>query len=335
MDRYIRIVIMLNHIGLQQGIAEEVHMTRFVESKGLGVDLAAITILNFLLTIATLGLYFFWGRTAIRRYLWETTFIDSEPLSYRGTGFEKLLAVLATLFYLALLGSVTSLLFVFVQNSDVAVSLIFLSLVIPVIFFIRPFLQYRSLQCIASRTTLRGMSWSMHGTPHGYASRYAIRLLLTICTLGLAYPWFRAGNWNDRVNSTFYGNTPWSSDSSGKKLLVPWLICYATIVPTLGLSFFFYRAHELQYLTSSTSLTGVKFTVKTSIIELAWLTLSSLLLTFASLGLGRPWILARQIRWWSSHIHPEKPLDYSNIRKPSYLIAPILGDLFFAEGLTV
>ena len=50
--------------------------------------------LNFrlgLLTLITLGLYRFWARTRVRRYMWSATSPGGDPFEYTGTGLEKLL----------------------------------------------------------------------------------------------------------------------------------------------------------------------------------------------------------------------------------------------------
>ena len=39
---------------------------------------------NALLSLATLGVYSFWGRTRVRRYLWGTTSFRAEPFEYSG-----------------------------------------------------------------------------------------------------------------------------------------------------------------------------------------------------------------------------------------------------------
>ena len=57
------------------------------------IDTAAFLGLSLrcaLLTVATLGLYGFWGRSEARRWLWDATALGGEPLEYGGTGGELL-----------------------------------------------------------------------------------------------------------------------------------------------------------------------------------------------------------------------------------------------------
>ena len=57
------------------------------------IDTAAFLGLSLrcgLLSVATLGLYSFWGRSEARRRLWDATGLGGEPLEYGGTGGELL-----------------------------------------------------------------------------------------------------------------------------------------------------------------------------------------------------------------------------------------------------
>src|SRR5262245_58717560 len=61
-------------------------------------SLAGLCLLNFLLTIITVGIYWFWARAEFRRYMWQMVRVEGEPLEYTGTGKELLIGYL--LFFL-------------------------------------------------------------------------------------------------------------------------------------------------------------------------------------------------------------------------------------------
>ncbi|MDP4795602.1 MAG: YjgN family protein, partial [Rhodospirillales bacterium] len=67
---------------------------------------ARLLLVNSLLALITLGIYRFWARTKVRRFLWRhVTFLD-DPLEYTGTGgelFVGFLIVIAILFPLGLI----------------------------------------------------------------------------------------------------------------------------------------------------------------------------------------------------------------------------------------
>ena len=57
-----------------------------------------IVLINLTLTLLTLGLYRFWAKTRLRRFLWVHATIDDDRLEYAGTGNELLLGFLIVLF---------------------------------------------------------------------------------------------------------------------------------------------------------------------------------------------------------------------------------------------
>ncbi len=61
------------------------HTIEYVGTRG---ELMPIVLMNLLLTILTLGIYHFWAKTNIRKYLWDKTRFDGEPFEYTGTGGE-------------------------------------------------------------------------------------------------------------------------------------------------------------------------------------------------------------------------------------------------------
>src|SRR5262245_8067703 len=61
---------------------------------GKGGSLFGIIIVNMLLTIATLGIYSFWGKVKVRRYLYNQTEFSGDRFAYHGTGKELFIGFL-------------------------------------------------------------------------------------------------------------------------------------------------------------------------------------------------------------------------------------------------
>jgi len=53
------------------------------------------------LTVVTLGIYRFWARTRMRRYIWSSIVAEGDSFEYTGTGLEKFLGFLIALVVLA------------------------------------------------------------------------------------------------------------------------------------------------------------------------------------------------------------------------------------------
>src|SRR6185503_12042874 len=67
---------------------------------GSGGDLFGIHFVNLFLTLITLGVYFFWAKVKVRKYLWGQVEVAGDRFSYHGTPQEILLGWLkAFLFF--------------------------------------------------------------------------------------------------------------------------------------------------------------------------------------------------------------------------------------------
>ena len=69
---------------------------------GVGGTLFGIHIVNVFLTIVTLGIFYFWGKARVRRYLWSQTAIAGDRFAFHGTGREMLIGFLKAVLVFAI-----------------------------------------------------------------------------------------------------------------------------------------------------------------------------------------------------------------------------------------
>ena len=180
-------------------------------------SLFTLAVITAVLTTVTFGLYRFWAKTRIRRYIWSSVGDGRDAFEYTGTGFEKLLGFLVAVVFLAIyLGIVQMILFYFgmslfvapetpeqVMMQSSAAGLTFLA-VVPLIFFA----QYRVRRYKMARTRWRGIRFGMEKGAWGYALRAMGHWMLTILSLGLLLPWqtFRLERY--MADRSWYGDAP-------------------------------------------------------------------------------------------------------------------------------
>ena len=150
-----------------------------------------------LLTTVTVGIYRFWAKTRIRKYIWSSVVGDGDAFEYTGTGLEKFLGFLMAMVILAVyLGVVQMILFYFgltlfsepantaeMIAQTLAFYITFLA-VVPLIFFAT----YRARRYKMARSRWRGVRFGMESGAWGYALRAMGHWLLTIVTLGILLP---------------------------------------------------------------------------------------------------------------------------------------------------
>ena len=153
------------------------------------------------LTVVTLGIYRFWARTRMRRYIWSSIVAEGDSFEYTGTGLEKFLGFLIALVVLAVYLGVLQVVLSFIGFSlwgaisskpngptDILMQLgatyVTALAVLPLIFFA----QYRARRYMLSRTRWRGLRFSMDPAAVGYAWRALLYYGLSIVTLGALMP---------------------------------------------------------------------------------------------------------------------------------------------------
>ena len=208
--------------------------------------LTGIAVKGFLLSLLTFGIYRFWYMTNLRRFFWSRTTVDGSPAEYTGTGKELFLGFLVAL---AILVPVYIAIF--------AVSLLSPRLApfggvlsFAVIFLLGQFALYRGRRYRAGRTLWRGIRLGQDGSGLLYAAMAAGWWLLTVLTLGLAFPFMRAALERYRIRHTLIGTSRMASDARGTQILPYWLLFYAvTLLPILACVAFFLVATKFSFPT--------------------------------------------------------------------------------------
>jgi len=174
-----------------------------------------------LLTLITLGIYRFWGKTRIRKYIWSATSGDGDSFEYTGTGLEKFLGFLVAVVILAIyLGIIQMVLFyfgIFLFNEPKTQTEVLLQLagiyisffaLLPLIYFA----QYRSRRYRMARTRWRGLRFGMDSAAWGYVLRSIWYLILSIVSLGILTPRQTFLSEKYMADRTWYGDAKFQQE---------------------------------------------------------------------------------------------------------------------------
>ncbi|MBK8158422.1 MAG: DUF898 domain-containing protein [Rhodospirillaceae bacterium] len=182
-----------------------------------------IFLVNLLLTLVTLGIYRFWGKTRLRRYLWSHTSLSGDHFEYTGTGLELFLGFIVVMVFivlaqigmyaLAIAAPQESPLLPIVQSS--------LGLIILYITFVG---RYAAQRYRLTRTLWRGISGNMTGSAWAWGLKGLLFSFLAMLTIGLAWPWAQMRLIDDRINRSYFGDAKASGQTSSKPLYVAYLI---------------------------------------------------------------------------------------------------------------
>lgn len=268
-------------------------------------DLFGIYMVNMLLTIVTLGIYRFWAKTRIRRYLWSHTEFLEDRFEYTGSGKELLIGFLIVLtFLIAVLGAYT---FIFTMiwpawTEDWELGLLYQALLfiasIPLVAIAR----FRARRYRLSRTLWRGVRGAQSGSSTYYGLLAMASWLLTFLTLGFYWPYMQTRLIGYKLNNTWFGDRAVTFDGIGDALIGRFSIYWLLTLPTLGFCWYWYRASALKYYASRTRYATLGFEVTITGRALMLLSGTNMMLIWLTFGLAYPYVLRRNASYLCAYL---------------------------------
>jgi len=328
---------------------QEVHALTF---HGRGSSFLGIHIVNLLLTMLTLGVYYFWGKVKVRHYLYGQSEFNGDRFAYHGTGKELLFGFLrAALAFggISLIFKASPLL-----PGGMAVRVGAGLGAYCLLFVLLPFAIVATRRYRMSRTSWRGIRFSFRGTVGEFTRLYLKGVALTIVTFGLYLPHFVARQQHYLVPHTYFGTVRFGFDGNGrelKKIYLPWVLMlvslpfvmgivlgfmmaamkangstppHATaVIPFFilgfyllaGIYWFWFQAARQRYLWSHTTIGDARFHATMTGGRLLMLKLGNLLLLILTLGLAWPWTMVRSINFTFQHLSLEGAVDLASVQQ--------------------
>jgi uncharacterized membrane protein YjgN (DUF898 family) len=288
----------------------EIHRLVF---HGNGGSLFGIHIVNVFLTIVTLGIYYFWGKTRVRVYLWGQTEIAGDRFAYHGRGRELFIGFLKAIVFFALPLFLLSLLREFTTWPILKVISLVASYVIVSVFF--PLAIVGARRYRLSRTSWRGIRFSFRGSARGFIKLFIVNTILISLTAGLWYPIFDVRRHAFLTNDSWFGNRKFAFDGGSGGLFWSFVLTLVLTPFTLGLCWFWYLAKKRRYFWEHTTFGAARFRYTVTGGALLRLMLGNLIILILTLGLGWPWAQVRSARFAARNLSLVGPLDLESIQQ--------------------
>lgn len=215
---------------------------------GEGSEYFAISIVNFLLTIVTLGLYYPWAKAKSMQYLYRKTELAGSPFVFHGTGkemfigFIKGVAVFASLYAFMIYG---------LLSENVGILLLAYALFMVGFLALVPVALHGMMRYRTSRTSWRGIHLGYRGKLSDMFKAYIGGFFLTILTLGIYGPWFVVKLRKLMIENVRFGNVRLRYTGDGGDLLLIHIKGYFLSVFTLGVYFSWYMKELLQFYVNN------------------------------------------------------------------------------------
>jgi uncharacterized membrane protein YjgN (DUF898 family) len=268
--------------------------------------LYVIFIKNILLSAVTLGIYRFWAKTRLRRFLWSNTRVDGEALEYTGTGKELFLGFLKAVLVLLPTFVALELAEVFLDGG-IALSASIYILKLVLIFGLLYAGTFAARRYRMSRTTWRGIRFQQLGSMWRYAGMAMVGSVLTALTLTLYGPFNRARLMRYEAENLRFGSGVFRFTGEGRTLFASYVNYWGIgLIATIIAVFAAYSqlTFEPEMLWDMDLWTDPEDSVElmNAIMAAAAVPLALLLSLLLMLGL---WYQARTLRFYAENLHLE------------------------------
>lgn len=160
----------------------------WLEYHGRAGGLFAICLTNLLLMIPTLGLYWFWGRTRLRRYVWSNTTLQGEAFDHTGSGGALLRGFLLMALVVLVPIAAATLVVRSAFPVDPMLQYGFAAAVSALVAFLVPVARYLRLRYLITHTEWRGIRGRLRGWALAFGLRSILFGVVALVSLGLAIP---------------------------------------------------------------------------------------------------------------------------------------------------
>lgn len=287
---------------------------------GNGGSLFGIHIVNVLLTIITLGVYYFWAKVRVRGYLLSQTEVAGDRFAYHGTGKELLFGFLKAFLLIGIPFFLLRLGIDLVARGPVAQAVGGLLSYIAILAFLA-FATVGARRYRLSRTSWRGIRFSFRGRWLEFVKLFVGGSLLTTITIGLYYPFFETRRHGFLTSHSYFGNQTFAFDGRGKDLFGRYLLTLLLLLPTLGVCWFWFLARKQRYFWEHTSFGAARFRSTVTGGRLLWLSVGNALLLILTLGFGWPWVVVRNARFVCTYLTLEGPFDLAAVRQEAQAVS--------------
>ena len=283
-----------------------------LEFKGQGSAFFGILIVNWILTVLTLGFYYPWARAKQLQYIYSHTTLNNESFYFSGTGAEifKGFIKLIGMYLLFLVGY--GLFVSYAESPILAIVLLYLCMIA-----IIPLILHGSLRYRMSRTSYRGIRFGYRGDRKELMVQFFRDILLTIVTLGIYSAWFSMNLRSYTHRHIRYGNVEFSNEARGGEYFILYLKGYLLTFLTLGIYSFWFQKDIFNYYIDKMELKQGENRIKMHSTATGGaffkLIITNFLLLIFTFGIASAWVEMRTLRFIFSHIQMTGNIDLSSV----------------------
>jgi uncharacterized membrane protein YjgN (DUF898 family) len=258
------------------------------------------------LSVVTLGIYFFWGRVAITKYLYGHTSFGTRPFDYHATGKEMFIGFLKGLGIVAVIGIVSALI---IKVAPVMIAPLYTILLIGFALFLTPFILIGKWRFWLSRSSWCNVRFRHHGIYNDLLGVWVKGVLLSMVTLGFYSPIFQNRLQKYYTDKITFGTLPFAYDGAGREFFWIWVKGILLTIVTFGIYSFWFAASVNRFIFSHTTINNRRFGSTITGGGLFGIAIVNMLIVMCTLGFGFPIAINRANGYFFSNITLEANPD--------------------------
>ena len=278
---------------------------------GDGNKLFGIVIINLLLTVITLGIYYPWAKAALLQYLYKETELAGSPFTFHGTGKEMFRGFIKAILILAVIYGVFFA-FIHYQMPIIGASFFYLA-----IGLLMPLIIHGSMRYRMSRTSWRGIHFGYRGLYPEFAKKFYKDLFFSIITLGIYSFWLTINIRKYTIGHTRYGDVKFSYKGDGGTYFGLIIGGYFLTIITFGIYGFWWMKDLFNYYYTNIELHQDNKTIplKSTITGggLFSLLIVNFLIVIFSFGIAAPWAQVRTLRYMCKNLTVGKNFNPNSV----------------------
>jgi uncharacterized membrane protein YjgN (DUF898 family) len=278
-----------------------------LEFNGKGSEFFSVIIVNWLLTILTLGFYYPWAKARKLQFLYGETSLNGDSFSFHGTGKEMFKGFIKALLLIGILYGLFFL-FIYLKSPLIGLGILYLG-----ILALLPFAIHGSYRYRMSRTSWRGIRFGYRGDRKEFSMNFFKWLLYTICTFGIYSSWMSINMRNYILGNIRFGDVEFNSDGDGGDYFMLNLKGYFLSIFTLGIYLFWWQKDLFEYYINNLSMSkdDKEIALNSTVTGGGFFKLAivNILIIIGTFGIGYAWVVTRTMKYIFENIEMEGNID--------------------------
>ncbi len=293
---------------------ENNEFNKLLKFNGDNAKAIGLIIINQILTIITLGIYYPWAKAASLKYIYgESEYMESR-FEFHGTGKEMFKGFIKAVAFIVV---VYGMFFACMLSQNMPLMIGGYLFFVIAIVLVMPIAIHGSNKYRLSRSSWRGIHFGYRGDLKEFTQLFLKEIGLTIVTFGIYSAWMHASLRNYIIGHTRFGNIEFKFTGTGDKLFFIRLKGIFLIIITLGIYSFWYMKELVAYEVNNTKIIqgNKEINIRSTLSggDIFVLIITNYLIIIFTLGIGVGIALNRSMRIIFSNIEFDSEIDTTNL----------------------